>query len=232
MNCAVCDTEIREGDLKISNCQHRFHSTCFLIEFYAKVHTGRPVDCPSCHQPLFEENIVILQGIRNRIDQLDEEEDAASEDGTIEDAPRRTSRETTKQEYRKLYTTSEPFRKDMKKLKATIKEVRALKKAAAPIIKQKEAELKQKIDPLLKSIKSFVKMIRTTRATAIKDCRAHPQVKALLGKVSSLSKQYYATHKKYSGIIVLRWAVAGIRLHYYSPTARFAHRIRSNIRYI
>jgi DNA repair exonuclease SbcCD ATPase subunit len=232
MNCAVCDTEIQDGDLKIAHCQHRFHNNCFLIEVCAKLHIARQVHCPSCTQPLFEENMVILQGIRNRIEQLDDEEDIMSEDSTTEDAPRRTSRETTKQEYRKLYATSEPFRKDMKKLKATIKEVRALKKAAAPIIKQKEAELKQKIDPLLQSIKYFVSMIRTTRANAIKDCRTHPQVKALLGKVSSLSKQYYATHKKYSGTIVLRWAVAGIRLHYYSPTARFRHRIRSNIRYI
>jgi hypothetical protein len=244
MNCVVCDTEIQEGDLKIAHCQHRFHSICFLIEFGAKLLIGTPINCPTCYHNLFEENEAIVRGIRDRVIQLEEEDNVEDTDDEDEnegartptiprDEQRRLFNVKANETYKELYTSSEPFRNEIKAMKTTIKEVRVLKQAVIPLVKQKETELKQKIDPLVKTINSFAGMIKSTRKTIIKETKALPEVKAFIKKRTVLVRQYihilrvYGTRRLY-----LQNVIPGVTLRYYSPFNKLARPIRNKHRYI
>jgi hypothetical protein len=222
----------------MSACGHPYHLNCFIIEVGARYSTDRYQTCVECQGLLIENPDQFQLALTQRINSFHLEEDHLEEEHEDDDvhshgdANSVHSVHNDSNRYKTLYETSEPFRKDVKKIQTASKEVRKLKKEVAPILKQKEEEFKQKTKPILESIKTFVQMVKTIRKTTLKECNSLPLVQTLRKKHASLNRHYYATRTKYD-IIGLRRFIPGLLYQrYYTPMRGINKRIRNSYRYI
>jgi hypothetical protein len=217
----------------MSACGHPYHLNCFIIEIGARYITNRYLTCVECQGLLLDNPDQLQIAFTQRINSIHLEEENEDDDvHSHGDANSVHSVHIDSNRYKTLYQTSEPFRKDVKKIQAASKEVRSLKKEAAPILKQKEEEFKQKTKPILESITSLVKMVKTIRKTTLKECNSLPIVQTLRKKHASLNRLFYATRNKYD-ILRLRRYIPGLLYQiYYTPMRGITKRIRNSYRYI